>query len=375
MIKQPFIYGHPVDGINFIDREKEAKQLFTNFQLSRNSIIVSARRIGKTSLVKKVASKALDQRLKIVYVDIFSCRSETDFYRVFADEVLRQLSSGTDELMKNAMTYLSNLAPQICLGNGSKSEISLTFAVKPTSKDMESILILPELMAQRYNMKVRVIIDEFQQVGEFPESITFQKGMRSVWQQMENVSFCFCGSKVHMMSEMFGKSRFPLYQFGDFISLSKIEEKHWISYISGRFKTTSKFIYDEHASKICKLVENYSCYVQELAWLVWINTEGFTSDDIIMDSYEELLHHCSPLFQQLTLNLTTYQMNFIKAVVMGYGETVSGQDTIAKFELGSSANVCRIKESLTKQELIEIQGKKVLIPDPVFREWIKREFT
>ena len=375
MIKAPFIYGQPVDGVNFIDREKETKQLVADFQHGTNAILISPRRIGKTSLVKRAAAMVQSNDIKYIYVDIFSCRSITDFYRIFADAILRNTSDGTEELIKNAMTYLACLAPQISLGNGDKTEFRLTFAVKPEAKDMERVVMLPEKIAKQKNIRLLIIIDEFQQIGDFPDSLSFQKSLRFLWQNLQNVSFCFSGSKVQSMFDMFGKKSNPFYQFGDLMNLSKIDERHWIHYISNRFKTTSKFIYEEHSAKLCRLVENYSAYVQELAWLVWINTESFTTEEIIQDSYEELLHHCSPLFQQLTLDLTTYQMNFLKAVVMGYGETISGQDTIAKFELGSSANVCRIKESLTKQELIDIQGKKVNIPDPVFRQWIKREFT
>lgn len=374
MIKAPFIYGQPVEGVNFTDREKDIKNLTTNFQQGKDTVLISPRRIGKTSLINKAASIVDGNRFKVVYIDIFTCRNQTDFFRVYADAVLRQVFPDMDDLMKVAMTYLSRLAPQINLGENPK-DYKITFAVKPTQTDLELIIGLTERIAQQQNQQLIVIVDEFQQVGDFPDTFNFQKCLRSVIQDQEKVTYCLCGSKVHMMTEMFEKRRSPLYGYGEIIKLSKIDEKHWVSYISGRFKTTSKFIYDEHASMLCRLVENYSSYVQELAWLVWINTEGFTTEDIITGSYDELLHHCTPLFQQQTLNLTTYQMNFLKAVVMGYGETVSGQDTIAKFELGSSANVCRIKESLTKQEMIDIQEKKVSIPDPVFREWLKRKFT
>ena len=51
-----FIYGMSVEGKNFTDRELETKCLQLNFENGMNSILISARRIGKTSLVKKVKS-------------------------------------------------------------------------------------------------------------------------------------------------------------------------------------------------------------------------------------------------------------------------------------------------------------------------------
>jgi len=48
-----------------------------------------ARRWGKTSLVRKVSQLAQSDRRKIVLIDAFACRSEDDFYRLFAVEIIK----------------------------------------------------------------------------------------------------------------------------------------------------------------------------------------------------------------------------------------------------------------------------------------------
>ncbi len=48
-----FIYGMSVEGENFTDRELETKWLMLNFENGVNSILISPRRMGKTSLVRK----------------------------------------------------------------------------------------------------------------------------------------------------------------------------------------------------------------------------------------------------------------------------------------------------------------------------------
>ena len=53
-MSKPFIYGMSVDGNHFTDRELETKRLKLNFENGVNSILISPRRMGKTSLVKKV---------------------------------------------------------------------------------------------------------------------------------------------------------------------------------------------------------------------------------------------------------------------------------------------------------------------------------
>ena len=49
-----FIYGYAVEGENFTDREAETKRLKANFEHGVNTLLISNRRIGKTSLVRHV---------------------------------------------------------------------------------------------------------------------------------------------------------------------------------------------------------------------------------------------------------------------------------------------------------------------------------
>ena len=66
-----FIYGMSVEGKNFTDRELETKRLQLNFENGMNSILISPRRIGKTSLVKKVKSLTENQERIVVFMDIY----------------------------------------------------------------------------------------------------------------------------------------------------------------------------------------------------------------------------------------------------------------------------------------------------------------
>ena len=45
-----FIYGYAVEGENFTDREAETKRLKGNFEHGVNTLLISNRRIGKSSI-------------------------------------------------------------------------------------------------------------------------------------------------------------------------------------------------------------------------------------------------------------------------------------------------------------------------------------
>ncbi len=373
MENKPFIFGVATSGDNFTDREKETARLLLNFQHGVNTVLISPRRWGKTSLVQKACHLAQSDKLKVVYLDIFSCRSDRDFYDTFASAVLKQTSSKLDEWLEHAKLFLSRISPKISLSPDPMTDFSISLEFNPKKEDIDEILQLPEKIAQKNGCSIVVCIDEFQQIAEFKDSKIFQKRLRSVWQLQKSVSYCLFGSKKHLMNELFEKKSLPFYKFGDAIYLQKIGTSDWVKYICSRFEATGKQISEELAEKICHIVENHSSYVQQLAWLTWIHTNKVATLQDFEAAYQDIIDQNTPLFEKQIENLTTYQMNFLQAIIDGVHSEFSSQEILQKYQLGSSANVTIVKRALVKKELIEIEKRQTFIPDPVMKVWLKKE--
>lgn len=177
------------------------------------------------------------------------------------------------------------------------------------------------------------------------------------------------------MEKIFQRKSMPFYQFGDMIFLDKISTGDWIDYICSRFESRSMTITRSQAEKICMLVENYSSYVQQLSWNVMIEADKVVSDADIDAGFEELLHQTSSLFMEQIGSLTSYQMNFLKAVVDGVHSGFTSSDVLARYSLGAKSNVARIQKALIERELVEKRGKLIFASDPVFSTWFKREYS
>lgn len=374
MENKPFIFGVATSGDNFTDREKEAARLLSNFTHGVNTILISPRRWGKTSLVKKVCNIAQSSQLKIVYLDIFSCRTENEFYTAFVSSVLKQTSSKFEDLMEHAKSFLSRISPKFTIGPDPMRDFSISLELNEKNKDVDEILQLPEKIAQKKGYRIVICIDEFQQIAEFKDSKSFQKRLRSVWQLQQSVSYCLFGSKKHLMNELFEKRSLPFYKFGDVIYLPKISTDDWTTYICERFEYTGKSISKDLAEKICLVVDNHSSYVQQLAWLIWIQTQEMATEENFADAYQDLIDQNSPLFEKQTENLSSYQMSFLRALVDGVKSEFSTQEILEKYQLGSSANVSVIRRALIKKELIEVENKQIYLADPILKLWLKREF-
>ena len=374
MENKPFIFGVAASGDNFTDREKETARLLSNFTHGVNTVLISPRRWGKTSLVKKVCRLAQSDKLKIVYLDIFSCRTDKEFYDAFASAVLKQTSSKFDELMENAKIFLSCISPKFTIGPDPMSDFSISLELNTKGNDIDEILQLPEKIAQKKGISIVICIDEFQQIAEFKDSKTFQKRLRTVWQLQQSVSYCLFGSKKHLMNELFEKKSLPFYKFGDAVYLPKISTADWVSYICERFESTGKSVSKELAETVCTAVDNHSSYVQQLAWLLWIHTEHNATEQDFAEAHQDLIDQNTPLFEKQTENLSAYQMNFLRALVDGVHSEFTSAEILQKYQLGSSANVSIVKRALIKKELIETENKQVLLADPVMKLWLKQEF-
>jgi hypothetical protein len=373
--KTPFVFGKIADTKNFTDREKESTRLYQNFTSLVNTIIISPRRWGKTSLVKNVAQKvtAENKDIKICILDIFNIKTEMDFYVSLAQAVLHATSSKWEELAENAKQFLSHLLPKISLSPDSISEISFGISWEELSKNIDEILDLAETIAKAKNINIIVCIDEFQSINEFENPLAFQRKLRAHWQQHQQVSYCLYGSKRHMLLDIFSNTSMPFYKFGDILFLEKIDNTIWGKFIQKRFHDTGKKISQKEAEMLAGLVENHSYYVQQLAQQAWFRTDKTCDESIIMEAYEGVKNQLSLLFVGLIESLTNKQIDFLKAIISG--ETnLSSKDILQKYKLGTSANVIKIREALLSKEIIDVNSQQIEIQDPIFKIWLKTDY-
>lgn len=374
-MERKFVFGTAVTDYNFTGRSKETERLKTAFRSGINVILMSARRLGKTSLVKHVCQQLKSEEIITVYLDIFSCKSEYDFYNKLATEVLKQTASRKELWLDEAKDFMLRLAPKISLSPNPTAEFSIALGITPKTHSPEEVLSLAENIAVRKQKRIVVCIDEFQQIGEMDNSAQVQARLRAIWQHQKHVSYCLFGSKRHLMSSIFLHRSMPFYQFGDLIALEKISTKEWVEYIVSHFADGNKIITNEQAESICTFVDNYSSYVQQLAWILYTQTkegEGVTEESVNI-AKQDLLNVNEILFMQMVEPLSEYQFNFLRAVVNGVHSDFGLAEIRETYKLGSYSNIARLKKALLERDIITSENKMITLTDPVFEQWFKRK--
>lgn len=372
-MENPFVFGKAVEGVYFTDRTEDAKRLSANLTHGINTVLISPRRWGKTSLVKKVMGEMDNREIIPVFIDVFQCKSEYEFYHAFATAVVRQTSSKLDEWVETVKMFLANISPKFSFGSDPMNDFTLSFEWSPKDDTELDILQLPEKIAQKKGVRIVVCIDEFQQVADFSDSLKFQKKLRSVWQHQQNVTYCMFGSKKHLMENIFNDKGMPFYKFGDMMFLKKIPTDEWVAFICAKFRETGKVISEEQATRICEATENLSSYVQHLAWVVWYKSDKVVANKDVSDAIDDLLEQNKVFFQREVEQLSEHQLNFLRALANGVTSGFSRKEVIKKYRLESSANIQSVKKALLKKDLIDIDGQELSFNDSLFKLWLKRQ--
>jgi hypothetical protein len=370
-MKTPFVFGKIATADNFTDREKETILLLSNFRSLINTIIISPRRWGKSSLVNRATDIAIrqDNNLRICKIDLFNVRSEEHFYEILAQNVLKATSTKWEEAVDSAKKFFNRLIPKIILAGDMQNEVSLSFDWNELKSNSDEILDLAEKVASEKNIKLVICVDEFQNIAEFDKTDYFQKKLRSHWQQHQNVAYCLYGSKRHMMLNVFTNSSMPFYKFGHLLFLEKIDTPSFVDFIAERFESTGKHISKELAAKIVGYADNHPYYVQQLAQQAWFRTENVCDETIVKEAHQSLVEQLSLLFTTMTESLTTNQINLLKAV-LNEETALSSRDVITLYRLVSSSNINRSRKSLIEKDVLDDRAGILEFQDPMYKHWL-----
>ncbi len=374
-METPFVYGKLATGENFTNREAEQQRLIENFRSGTNTVLISPRRWGKSSLVHKSAVEARKTApdMIIIFIDLFNIRSEEEFYKCLAESVIRATSNRIEEIMNNVKEFMKEWIPRISFSPDAHQEFSLSLDWAEIKRQPDEILNLAENIALAKSHKIVICLDEFQNIAFYEDPLAFQKKLRSHWQKHQMVSYCIYGSKRHMLLDVFTSASMPFYKFGDLMFLSKISPDHWIPFIQERFISTGKAIDPEHAARIATLTECHPYYVQQLAQQTWLRTEREVTTGVIDEALDNLILQMSLLFQKITEDLTTSYVNFLRMILDGHTRYTS-MENIGRYQLGTSANVVRIRKALISKEIIDEDAGTVILLDPLYAIWLKKYY-
>lgn len=368
-MENPFVYGQEVAGEEFCNRKTEAKELLSDIMSGQNVIIYSPRRYGKTSLIKEVLRKAAKEGTACIYVDLYPVLNESDFVRVYATAITQALSGRIEKTIDNLKNIFKSLRPKIVINSKGEAEIGIE-TVSADEAHIEDAAESVKRYAEKNNVRVVVVFDEFQQIAEFPTD-RMEKQLRGIVQSHgKKVSYFFMGRKKHMIYEMFSNPGRPFYRVGRHFPLEKIRRNELVDFVISRFKCSGTEIPEDMAGLIVDTAECHPYYVQHLASSVWrIKGKNLTSTTV--DAAVDLtLQEERNAFQNIWDEMTLNQRKTLRLISrQGASNKIYSKAVLSKYDL-SEASLQRTLKSLLEKDIIDKTEGRYEISDIFFKLWI-----
>ena len=379
MFSNPFKFGKEVTGKYFYDREDVFSSLYRKLSGGSSNVVMYApRRYGKTSLVKKVLGRFLEEGVPTVYFDLNKADSLEHFCAEYASAlyaVAGKASAALDAVGK----YLSHLHPTIGIGGDGTVTLRLDYGPKMTATSLTEVLDLAERISQDVVGKPLVVaFDEFQEIERLSKAVPLEGVFRSCIQSHQNVRYLFLGSKTHMLKRMFGDKSRPFYKAAATVRLPKPPEDESMAFVKERFASRSIGVDDAEARRIVVESDNIPYYLQQLSSLVFdeVATSGrdWVEKADVDAAVGNLIAENVDYYQERVSLLSPTQRLVVSALAR---EPASDFDEAyrARHSLGGSSTVHSALRAVVSAGIVEREGRTYTIGDPFLAKYLNESPT
>jgi hypothetical protein len=375
----PFVYGEVVPASAFVDRHAELKRLSADLLAGQKVFLISPRRYGKSSLIRRALAGVERAGGLTVEVTVSSYSSYLAFLEGYARAVL-----AAESRVSRAMAWLRDAIgatrPEVRLeaDRDGTSAVAVAFPAVRSARDVArlapEIFALPARLAEARGRRVVVALDEFQAIAGFNGG-SVEEALRGAVQHQRRVGYVFAGSEPSLMEAMLGPKR-PFYKAGPVMRLDKVPADLFAAFIEQRFQKTGMRPEPGLGQAVVELAGGLPYDVQRLAHEVW--DDGYTEGlrrvglDQLHQTLRRLLAEHEVFFEAAWQRLTLAQRGVLRALVLEDGRGLLSADVRARHRLGGASSVQAALGALQKQDVITREQDRYVVVDSLMREWIAR---
>ena len=373
----PFIFRVYRSKELFCDRQKELKELLDNGLSGADTTLIAQRRIGKTGLILRLFDEIRTEKLPIVpiYADIFATRSLDDFIKTLSEAIMTAIPEKSS-IGKRFSKFIKALRPMITYDPLTAApQIQLTLQSEDEKKQtLKGLLTFLDNQGE----KVLLAIDEFQQIREYPEE-NVEALLRTIIQKLNNVTFLYCGSKRHMMLNIFSDERNPFYRSTEFLTLQKLDRDVYSDFIEGHFKRAGIEIERETIDYILEWTRSHTYFTQRLCHTVFNMAKDKVDLGLVKEAAAQILQSDSIVFGQYQQMLTAGQWNLLIAVAKeGTVSQITARSFLRKYHLGNPSSINRSVASLIEKNMLDEtidEGETIYSLNDVFlSRWLEEKY-
>ena len=366
---KPFRYGCVVSGENFCPRPELERQLREFAESGQNLVIQGARRMGKTSLVKRAIGGMRGMRL--IYIDLYYVKTLSEF----CARVMKGVAKASDELpfLKKAAQFAFRLRPAIAIDPRDGS-MTITVDARAAGEPDSLGAVMSALEKLASDGKTCVVFDEFQDILKLDNAMGVLAEMRSIIQFQENVPYFFTGSVRNDMMKIFDDMDSPFYKSALTFAVDAIEPVSFTKFIADRFRKGGRKADNAVIARIIDFADGVSGDVQELCEALWETTE--TGAEISSDGFEAAFELIFSReiggYEAMIEKLTPTQGVVLRAMAQTPGAQIYSNSFVSSVGLPVSS-IRRVVGRLVADRLVFVRKGAYRFSNPFFREWLSRQ--
>lgn len=372
--KNPFFLKGYAEDESFCGREEQAKYLAACARNLDHVALIAPRRMGKTSLVKRVQKTLSREGVVCLYVDLFGVVSVEDIAARLADALFRETRS-REALHKRAIAAMQCFRPAVNnslhAGKGFSAGVELVSTKSSGFALLEEVLKSLGIFIHRSAELVHFALDEFQEITTLSKSLQIEALLKE-YIHRHAAAYTFIGSRREELRAIFSSKSRPFYQEAVQVELTPIPEKRLADFVSGQFNSHGKTCSLQVAGQLVASVRCFPYYVRKLSCCVYDSSENEVTIDDVEEALQVLLKFEEPFFEGLFLGLAPGQIALVRALAREPGKSIFAQEFIQRHRLGSIGGTQGAKKKMLNLDIIEFRDGKWSIVDPVFEKWLVR---
>jgi len=370
MAKQPpFHFGSPATGVYFAGRQAEVGLVLRRMSDHINVVVSSPRRYGKTSVLLKAAAELEAKRGAVARIRVNEVTSTSELTAALLTELSRL--EGTARRFLDFVGRL-RVRPTMAVDASGRA----TFSFEPVVSDDVARATLTEVvdgfgeLARRRT--VAVVLDEFQAVVDLDRALP--RAFKGLSDAHPELSFVFCGSDHHLMTETFIDRGAPLLGMAEVLVLEPLPTTVMVPFLIDRSAASGIEMTEAAARRLFDLAGPAPNDIQHLAYEAVPLADPGIDETVVDAALVELISHRAVDYAATFEALTVTQKRLIRLLARGPRERLQAAEVTREVGAAGPSGIRRALGSLAsrKRPLVTQEGGLWRVDDPFFGAWLRQ---
>lgn len=378
MERGPYRFGAPVEPPWFCDREQELGVLAGRMAGGIHVFVLSPRRYGKTSLIKRAMATVESHGGRCAYANLLLATDEVEVAATILQAVVRGVLGPVGRARHSLESILRQfrVAPTVTVALDGSVSVGLDASVVGGSwldvvRDAMDVL---HRVAER--RPAVLVLDEFQVVAGIGRT-GVGGAFKALADEATGMGIVFSGSHLAVMEGLTKGSGAPLHGMGEELVLDVVPEDPMVAYLQRRARSGGKRLSRATGRLVYRSADTVPNYVQQLALAAFeaAGSGETIGEDHVMQGLDVAVDRQAGSFAQAFEGLAgaPAQQRILKQLARRPTASVYARSFLDAVGVANANAVTTALRALDARELVVRKGRVWDVADPFLRRWLVRQ--